>query len=73
MVIADNLYDTAALSWLCWPARGNHSPSGRGCWLGSGCPSCLLPGAVAGPLFEQEGRALGGPFEVYWKSQAGLC
>lgn len=50
MVIADNLYDTAALSWPCWPLCRNHFPSGKR-WLGR--PRAAAP-AWGAPLCEEE-------------------
>lgn len=43
MVIADNLYDTAALSCPCWPSWGNHFPSQEGiAGQAASRPSCLV-------------------------------
>lgn len=52
MVIADNLYDTAALSRPCWPLCRNHFPSGK-LWLGRAAP------AWAAPLCEEEEKEKG--------------
>lgn len=50
MVIADNLYDTAALSWPCRPLCRNHFPSGKR-WLGR--PRAPAP-AWGAPLCQEE-------------------
>lgn len=67
MVIADNLYLTAALGWPYWPLCGNHFPGRE--WIvgrtGTKLASCtspslcyfpsLLPPSLSTSLFERQG------------------
>ena len=69
MVIADNLYCTAALGWPGWPLYGNHFPGWEWivCRTGTKLASCMSPSLYSFPpppppnrllitsLFERQG------------------
>lgn len=72
MVIADNLYDTAALSWPCWPVCRNHFPRREGlAGLAAHCPRWCALGLLlcAGRRAVQQGPVKGAQTELL----GGLC